>query len=94
MPPGNLGDGYWYRPVTSNGAGVYGTRVWRRMSDPELRRLCSEIAERHGELVEIERILQLPSGGRRYWMRTGERWTLYDAQRGPDVRKPWPRWEP
>ena len=50
---------------------------------------------RPGMWVEIERVLYLPAGARRYWLQTGKRWKLWDPSVEAGVRKPaWGRYSP
>ena len=84
---------YYYRPVS--GAAQFGARVYLRPSDPELRLTCARLADCMHMTIELERIQQLPSGARRYWLKRGDKWIPWRGDL-PDAktRRARPRWEP
>jgi hypothetical protein len=76
-----------YEVVSCNGAGVH---LPEHEFLADAQRHAERLAERSPILgpFEIQQVITLDSGGRRYFMREGTRWTLWDARRGADVRKP------
>jgi hypothetical protein len=76
---------YLYQVVS--GAALFGKvskALWAARGKAEL--LAASAAGAHGPF-EIERILELPGGGRRYWRLRGKRWTT-DWHAPIEERKP------
>jgi hypothetical protein len=80
---------YQYQVVS--GAALYGSPKVSlrkaRESAAQVVRVAALDPGRHVGTLEIERILVLPSGGRRYWRMAGRRWTT-DWHRDLEERKP------
>lgn len=83
---------YRYRVVSNNGAGVYGHETGRLARAKEHAEELAGAWPENGPF-EIERLLYLPDGGRRYWVRQRSRWVPWDSRRNAEARQPdwvWP----
>ena len=76
---------YCYQVVSGNGSAVYGSLLRTLATAREFAILVSRSRK---IVVELERVLELPGGGRRYWMMHGKRWKLWDPAADIEERKP------